>query len=144
MCYGNVERMTDIINEDVKTSLSGIGVLNFTPSLDASRYLQSQRLSYSSIVSLPNVSSAINGSTLYRKQYCPEMFNRFSQQSLISFSSTFVSSAAERIDLAIATNSPEALKISICGCFSDILYWAVLFPRTKLVIFSPSKSDSDH
>ena len=39
MCYGNVERMTDIINEDVKTSLSGIGVLNFTPSLDASRYL---------------------------------------------------------------------------------------------------------
>lgn len=63
------------------------------------------------------------------------MLSRLSQQSLISFSSTFVSSAAERIDLAIATNSPAALKISICDCFSDILYWAVLFPRTKLVIF---------
>ena len=49
------------------------------------------------------------------------MLSRFSQQSLISFSSTFVSSAAERIDLAIATNSPAALKISICGCFYDIL-----------------------
>ena len=36
------------------------------------------------------------------------MFCWVSQQSLISFSSTFVSSAAERIDLAIATNSPEA------------------------------------
>ena len=42
----------------------------------------------------------------------------------------------ERINLAIATNSPEALKISICGCFSGILYWAILFPRTKLAIFS--------
>ena len=45
------------------------------------------------------------------------MFCWFSQQRLISFSATFVSSAAERIDLAIATNSPEALNISICGCF---------------------------
>ena len=49
------------------------------------------------------------------------MLSRLSQQSLISFSSTFVSSTAERIDLAIATNSPAALKISICDCFSDIL-----------------------
>ena len=113
-------------------------MLNFTPSPDASRYLQSQRLSYSSIVSLSSVSSAINGSTLYRKQYCSEMLNWFSQQSLISFSSTFVSSAAERIDLAIATNSPEALNISICGCFSDIL--GGFNSPTKLVIFSPSES----
>ena len=96
------------------------------------------------MVSLPSVSFTIGGSSLYRKQYCPEMFNRFSQQSLMSFSSTFVSSAAERIDLAIATNSPAALKISICGCFSDILYWAVLFPRTKLAIFSPSESSGNH
>ena len=134
--------MTDIIDEDVKTSLSGIGVLKFTPSPDASRYLQSQRLSYSSIVSLPSVSSAIDGSTLYRKQNCPEVLSRLSQQSLISFSSTFVSSAAERIDLAIATNSPEALNISICGCFSDIL--GILFSSTKLVIFSPSESSGNH
>ena len=112
----------------------GIGVLNFTPSPDASRYLQSQRLSYSSIVSLPSVSSAIDSSTLYLKQYCPEMCSRFLQQSLISFSSAFVSSAAERIDLAIAPNSPAALKISICGCFSDIL--VILFSPTKLEIFS--------
>ena len=112
--------------------------VNFTPSPDASRYLQSQRLSYSSIVSLPSVSSAIDDSTLYLKQYCPEMLSRFSQQSLISFSSTFVSSAAERIDLALATNSPAALKISICDCFSDIL--GILFSPTKLVIFSPSES----
>ena len=120
----------------------GIGALKFTPSPDASRYLQSQRLSYSSIVSLPSVSSAIDGSTLYRKQYCPEMLNRFSQQSFISVSSTFVSSAAERIDLAIATNSPVTLNIRICGCFSDIL--GILFSPTKLVIFSPSESDGDH
>ena len=117
--------------------------VNFTPSPDASRYLQSQRLSYSSIVSLPNASSsAIDGSTLYRKQYCPEMLNRFSQQSFISVSSTFVSSAAERIDLAIAINSPVALNIRICGCFSDIL--VILFSPTKLVIFSPSESRGDH
>ena len=70
------------------------------------------------------------------------MLSRFSQQSLISFSSTFVSSAAERIDLAIATNSPEALNIRICGCFSGIL--VILFSPTKLVIFSPSESDGDH
>ena len=62
------------------------------------------------------------------------MYSRFSQQSLISFSSTFVSSAAERIDLAIATNFPEALNISICGCFSDIL--SCFNSPTKLVIFS--------
>ena len=68
MYYGNVERMTGVIKEDVKISLSDIDVLNFTPSPDASRYLQSQRLSYSSIVSLPSVSSAIDDSTLYRKQ----------------------------------------------------------------------------
>ena len=111
----------------------GIGVLKFTPSPDASRYLQSQSLSYSSIVSLPSVSSAIDDSTLYRQQYCLDRFCRFSQHSLISFSSTFVSSAAERIDLAIATNSPAALKISIWGCFSDIL--GILFSPTKLVIF---------
>ena len=49
------------------------------------------------------------------------MLNRFSQQSFISVSSTFVSSAAEWIDLAMATNSPAALKISIYDCFSDIL-----------------------
>ena len=49
------------------------------------------------------------------------MLNWFSQQSLISFSSTFVSSAAELIDLAIAINSPVALNIRICGCFSDVL-----------------------
>ena len=73
------------------------------------------------MVSLPSVSSAIYDSTLYRKQNCPEMLSRLSQQSFISFSSTFVSSAAERTDLAIATNSPAALKISICDCFSDIL-----------------------
>lgn len=90
------------------------------------------------MVSLPSVSSTIGGSSLYRKQYCPEMFNRFSQQSLMSFSSAFVSSATERIDLAIATNSPAALKISICDCFSDIL--GILFSPTKLVIFSPSES----
>ena len=94
------------------------------------------------MVSLPSVSPAIDRSILYRKQNCPEMLNRFSQQSLISFSSTFISSAAERIDLAIATNFPEALKISICDCFSDIL--GILFSPTKLVIFSPSESDGDH
>ena len=94
------------------------------------------------MVSLPSVSSTIGGSTLYRKQNCPEVLSRRSQHSLISFSSTFVSSAAERIDLAIATNSPEALKISICGCFSDIL--VILFPPTKLVIFSPSESRDNH
>ena len=94
------------------------------------------------MVSLPSVSFTISGSSLYRKQYCPEMFNRFSQQSLMSFLSAFVSSAAERIDLAIATNSPVALNIKICGCFSDIL--SILFSPTKLVIFSPSESDGDH
>ena len=94
------------------------------------------------MVSLPSVSSAIDGSTLYRKQYCPEMLSRFSQHSLISFSSTFVSSAAERIDLAIATNSLSALKISICGCFSDIL--GGFNSPTKLVIFSPSESRDNH
>lgn len=93
------------------------------------------------MVSLPSVSSTIGGSSLYRKQYCPEMFNRFSQQSLMSFSSAFVSSATERIDLAIATNSPVALNIKICGCFSDIL--GILFSPTKLVIFSPSESDGN-
>ena len=138
MYYGNVKRMTGVINEEQNTSLPCIGVLNFTPLLDASRYLQSQSLSYSSIVGLPSVSSAIDDSTLYLKQYCPEMLSRFSQHSLISFSSMFVSSAAERRDLAIATNSPAALKISICDCFSDIL--GILFPPTKLVIFSPSES----
>ena len=70
------------------------------------------------------------------------MFNRFSQQSLMSFSSAFVSSAAERIDLAIATNSPVALNIKICGCFYDIL--SILFSSTKLVIFSPSESRGNH
>ena len=95
------------------------------------------------MVSLPNASSsAIDGSTLYRKQYCPEMLNRFSQQSFISVSSTFVSSAAERIDLAIAANSPEALNISICGCFSEIL--GGFNSPTKLVIFSPSESRDNH
>ena len=39
MYYGNVERMTGVIKEDVKISLSDIDVLNFTPSPDASRYL---------------------------------------------------------------------------------------------------------
>ncbi len=142
MYYGKAKGMTGVINEEQNTALPCIGVLYFTPSPDASRYLQSQSLTYSSIVRLPSVSSAIDGSTLYRKQYCPEMLNRFSQQSLISFSSTFVSSAADRIDLAIATNSPAALNISICGCFSDIL--GGFNSPTKLVIFSPSKSDSDH
>ena len=121
MYYGKAKGMTGVINEEQNTALPCIGMLYFTPSPDASRYLQSQRLSYSAMVSLPSVSSTIGGSSLYRKQYCSEMLSRFSQQSLISFSSTFVSSAAERIDLAIATNSPVALKISICGCFSDIL-----------------------
>ena len=94
------------------------------------------------MVSLPSVSSAINDSILYRKQNCPEVLSRLSQQSLISFSSTFVSSVAEQIDLAIATNSPEALKISICGCFSGIL--VILFSPTKLVIFPPSESRGNH
>ena len=126
----------------IEYGLPCIGVLNFTPLPDASRYLQSQSLSYSSIVSLPSVSSAIDRSTLYRKQNCPEMLNRFSQHSLISFSSTFVSSAAERTDLTIATNSPAALNIRTCGCFSDIL--VILFSPTKLVIFSPSESSGNH
>ena len=143
MYYEKTEGMTSVIDEEQNTSLPCIWVLNFTPSLDASRYLQSQRLLCSAMVSLPNASSsAIDGSTLYRKQNCPEMLSRFSQQSLISFSSTFVSSAAERIDLAIATNSPAALKISICGCFSGI--WVILFSPTKLVIFSQSESTGNH
>ena len=66
------------------------------------------------MVSLPSVSSTIGGSSLYRKQYCPEVLNQFSQQSLISFLSTFLSSAAERIDLAIlvyySVSSLEELK----------------------------------
>ena len=39
MYYGNVKEMTDIINEEQNTALPCIGVLNFTPLLDASRYL---------------------------------------------------------------------------------------------------------
>ena len=121
MYYGNVERMTDIINEDVKYIPVWYRSIKFYTFAGCFSLFITQSLSYSSIVSLPSVSSAINGSTLYRKQYCLDRFCRFSQHSLISFSSTFVSSAAERIDLAIATNSPAALNIIICGCFSGIL-----------------------
>lgn len=39
MYYEKAEGMMSVIDEEQNTSLPCIGVLNFTPSLDASRYL---------------------------------------------------------------------------------------------------------
>ena len=38
MYYGNVERMTGVINEEQNTALPYIGVLYFTPLPDVFRY----------------------------------------------------------------------------------------------------------
>ena len=39
MYYGKAKGMTGVINEEQNTALPCIGVLNFTPLPDASRYL---------------------------------------------------------------------------------------------------------